>query len=273
MRAAAAAAIGADGMTAGRIGGVIELLLQRLTVLASYLPESLAEDYSVDACVAGISARIKTRAPVAERTVRRWTESAKELGLLSVRYMSQEYGGHKWNCYTVHFSTVLAMGDSGRTRADTGGQNVRPLGRTKCPALRADKMSAPLNVFNVQESTHSLTLNASTSGGEQKLPVDKTEVVVSALVGMSMSEDGSRKAVHRALTRGLTFAEIDELIERYQRLAQTDTRMTGRLALSLAHRAITPTRAETDRRATATSDVRPSRIRASSQRGDRCSPG
>ncbi len=87
-------------------------------------------------------------------------------------------------------------------------------------------MSAPLNVFNVQESTHSLTLNASTSGGEQKLPVDKTEVVVSALVGMSMSEDGSRKAVHRALTRGLTFAEIDELIERYQRLAQTDTRMT-----------------------------------------------
>ncbi len=131
------------GMTAGRIGGVIELL-QRLTVLASYLPESLAEDYSVDACVAGISARIKTRAPVAERTVRRWTESAKELGLLSVRYMSQEYGGHKWNCYNGPF---LDRAGHGRFRADTGGH-----GRTKCPAFGADKMSGLKGGQNVRPS-------------------------------------------------------------------------------------------------------------------------
>jgi hypothetical protein len=103
------------GISPGRLNGVVELL-QRLTVLARYLPEELSESYTVEAQVSAIGSRIHARHSVSEKTVRNWTLTAVELGCLAVDYRSQKFGGRSWNVYHVNFARVLELLVAGNGR-------------------------------------------------------------------------------------------------------------------------------------------------------------
>ena len=204
----------------GRVCGVIDLL-QRLVLFAQYLPPELGSDLTIDAQVAYLATRIPSRTSVDPRTIRRWVADAESLGLLSVRINSHLRGGRSWNTYTVHFSRVIELLRAGRTRADMGGQNVRPIGRTKCPPLRADKMSAPDNALTNANTNDSLPGASSEDHGSHERW--EPERVVSALFEIGMSKGGATKAVHAALERGLPPEEITRLIELYRELATSAT--------------------------------------------------
>lgn len=254
-------------ITRGRVEGVIELL-QRLVLLSKYLPESIGDAFECDVQVMAIAARIERRKSVSEKTVRRWTADAKMLGLLSVEYASQHYGGCRWNSYTVHFGRVLRLiaGDApewpeaaghGRTRPDI----VSAPGAVMMSDPGADTMSDPNSVFPNVSQKHSPPLRTpseSTRGTFATAP-DEQPVVVSdfqegfseplprssehssgvtpasapdelelarELETLGMSEDGARGAVVRAKARGLTHAQVHELVERYRVEAARDPHMT-----------------------------------------------
>ena len=212
--------------TQGRLNGVIELL-ERLVIFARYLPDALDQSFTVDAQVIFLAVRIDRRKYVSERTIRRWTDWAKQMGVLDVRYNSKELGGHRWNTYVVNFARVMELiknpGGHGRTRADTGGHDVRPQGRTRCPTLGADTMSDLTYSQDKEITNHS---PAASSSEAPMLPDDceREKVVVSALLGMGMSD--AARAVRRARSRDLTFEAIDQLTERYRALQKTDSRVT-----------------------------------------------
>lgn len=212
--------------TQGRLNGVIDLL-ERLVIFARYLPEALDQAFTVDAQVIFLAVRIERRKYVSERTIRRWTDWAKQMGLLEVRYNSKELGGHRWNTYVVNFARVLELirnpGGRGRTRADTGGHDVRPQGRTRCPTLGADTVS-DLTYSQDKEITNHSPAAAPSEGPTPPDDCEREKVVVSALFGMGMSD--AARAVRRARTRGLSFEDIDQLTERYRALQKTDSRVT-----------------------------------------------
>lgn len=128
----------------GRLSGVVELL-QRLTVLARDLPESLHDSYAVVAQVTAIAARIRERQSVTDRTVRNWTTDALDLGLLArVEYRSQMYGGRNWNIYHVSFAAVMSLlsAGNGRKRAES----ISAPGAETISGPGAESISAPKRV-------------------------------------------------------------------------------------------------------------------------------
>lgn len=107
-------------MTRGRSEGIAELL-ERLIILTNDAREFDGFVYC-KAQVPAIGARILARTSRSERTVQRWTNDAKSLGLLEVEYRSQQYGGHNWNVYSINMRALRTLLDSGRhgaTRGDT----------------------------------------------------------------------------------------------------------------------------------------------------------
>ena len=232
-------------LKAGRLNGVIELL-ERLTLFARYLPESLSQPYTVEAQVMAIAARIERRRSVSERTVRSWTVWAKELGVLDVQYTSLEYGGHRWNAYTVHFARVLELLRSrstpcvglpsgavighGKFRAEAGGSGRKRAEATSDPGAEAtsdpgaEATSDLTYCSNKKFTDHSPVPAASTSEAIPPVDCERERVVVSALLKMGMCD--AARGVRKALTRGLTFETIDQLTERYRALQQSDNRVT-----------------------------------------------
>lgn len=230
-------------MTRGRVEGVIELL-QRLTLLCRDLPEELSTAFSVDCQVMAIAARIERRKTVSEKTVRNWTADAKALGLILVDYASQQYGGSRWNTYTVLFGRVVELCQPG------GNGRKRPVTVTDPGAVTA---SAPNSVFTSESNKHSppLLRTAGTRRGcivvgdeaqrfrelAQARKSDQEVVVsdflevdldfVQELASLGMSSDGARGAVAKAKSRGLTHAQIGELVELYRDQSARDARMTA----------------------------------------------
>ena len=213
--------IGGVILSHGRVNGVVELL-QRLTVLAKYLPEELDESYGMEAQVVAIAARIDRRRSVSERTVRNWTRDAVDLGLIRRDVISQQYGGHQWNRYVVFFDQVLSLASAGngRKRAETiSGPRAETIS-----GLGAENISAPDNVITREITTPPHTDQPSS---EPHTDRDPWEVVVSDLIGVGMSEDGARGAVRAATGRQLTHAAVGELTEQYRELKSRDTHVTA----------------------------------------------
>jgi hypothetical protein len=249
-------------MTRGRVEGVIELL-QRLTLLCRDLPEALSEAYSVDCQVMAIAARIERRKTVSEKTVRNWTADAKLLGLLTVEYSSQQYGGSRWNAYTIDFArlhqllttrpnvapsvmgnpiTVLPfVAPALRDGAITESTSPEPTptdwagsGRKRAVTVSAPgavTASAPTNVFTNVKSDYSpplVLVRAQKPKTEQPVVVsDDFLVLIQELRALGMSSEGARGAVAKAESRGLTHARIGELVEQYREASARDTRMTA----------------------------------------------
>jgi hypothetical protein len=249
-------------MTRGRLEGVIELV-QRLALLCRDLPEALAAPFSVDCQVVAIAARIERRKTVSEKTVRNWTADAKLLGLLHVDYASQQYGGSRWNTYTVDFAAVIALITSvGRpSQAVLDQEPERPgkavpqvagSGRKRAVTVTAPgavTASAPNNVFTNVSDKHSppplratgtrhgciaigeqatqLRELANASEDEEVVVSDFLEDVKEECIVLGMSSDGARGAVARALSRGLTHVEIGELVQLYREASARDARMTA----------------------------------------------
>lgn len=222
-------------LTRGRLEGVIELL-QRLVLLSKCLPESLGDEFSVDAQVIAIAARIERRKTACEKTVRNWTADAKLLGLLSVEYASQQYGGSRWNSYTVHFDRVLNL-ISGRLEPPieatkgAGNGRQRPVTVTDPGAVT---VTDPSIVFSNVSRNHSPPLRtAPAQSSESTKPAcspdwtdQRKAVVVSDLISFGMSKDGACGAVAAAIARELTHAQVYELVERYRTAHLADTHMT-----------------------------------------------
>jgi hypothetical protein len=136
-------------MTRGRIEGVAELL-ERLLLLSHDCRE-IDGWIECKAQVSAIAARITARTSRKERTVQNWTKDAKSIGILSVDYTSQQYGGHSWNRYRIDMNclrTLLNEGRSGVKRGEMvsppGGEMVSPpRGETNSPLHQRSKRSTP----------------------------------------------------------------------------------------------------------------------------------
>ncbi len=218
-------------MTRGRVEGVIELL-QRLALLCRDLPEALTVPFAVDCQVMAIAARIERRKTVSEKTIRNWTADAKLLGLLDVDYASQQYGGSRWNTYTVHFGRVVELlsvthsaspkPQAQQTTNPGGNGRKRPV---TVSALGAVTTSAPNNVFtSVSDKYSPLTLARSEGEVVVSASDDVLEELQTQCVTLGMSSDGARGAVAKAIGRGLTHAQIGELVELYRKLEKSPDR-------------------------------------------------
>lgn len=107
--------VGDEHLSRGRISGVVELL-QRL-VLLSRSPSDAGE-LTVEAQVMAIAARIEGRRTVSEKTVRNWRRDAVGLGLLSVEYVSQQYGGRSWNRYSIDAEAIRGLRIGGKLHVE-----------------------------------------------------------------------------------------------------------------------------------------------------------
>lgn len=124
-------------MHPARSRGVIELL-ERIVLLSQ-------DGETSHARVSVLAARIQTMKSVNERTIRRWAQDAKELGVLCTDERSHRYGGHYpnvWKINRVRLQELLGRTGSanegagaGRTWGGHGAGGMPAPGADVVPAL------------------------------------------------------------------------------------------------------------------------------------------
>lgn len=188
---------------------------------------------------AEIADRLETTTDTARRVIRR----AESTGLLVVRQQRYRSGGQTANRYSIDRQAVLQLGhatphrvvasvtpgtdhpDAITPAASPGGVPAHPpVPIAHPPVPIAHPIEEPSRPYSRHPSRHSLPprIEATAPATDPGAWV----VVVSDLVSLGMSADGSSAAVTAAQTRGLTAADVATLVDRYRSTAAADPRVT-----------------------------------------------
>jgi hypothetical protein len=204
--------------------------------------------------------RLETTPATVRRVIRR---AVDEFGLLRVRSQRYVTGGTRANRYSIDWTAVRSTNLPSVTPADATTQDVTPASdRCVTPASDPPTVNDRLTVGPpvltahppaltehppvltaqaIEETTRTLSSNPSRHSPPPRNEATATAqpvgwvVVVSALVDLGMSVDGSQSAITAAQRRELTPGDVMSLVDRYRR----DLATTSGIHVGWLHRWIT----------------------------------